>query len=371
MSTATQPPSLTAAEIARMLDGDLQGQGDRAIHSVEVLERATPGHLSYLGDAKSLQRLKNCMALVLLAADALRRQLEGLHDRTIIFVPEPEVAFLSIAALLNPRRSRPRIGVSPRACVDPTAKIGTNTNVHPLATIGQDVVIGHNCDIHSGVVIGDGCRIGDNVVVHPNTVLYHDLLIGSHVIIHAGCVIGCDGFGYRFVNGGHQRLPHFGTVRICDDVEIGAGTAIDRAKVGETVIGTGTRIDNMVMIGHNCHIGRHNILVAQVGIGGSSSTGDYVICAGQVGIADHVHVGDRAVLGAKAGIHRDMPGGQTYYGMPAQPAAETSRQFSALRRLPEIRDSVRRMEKELEQLRARLAMPSESTHDDLPDTAAA
>ena len=184
--------------------------------------------------------------------------------------------------------------------------------------------------------------------------LYQGILIGSHVTIHASCVIGCDGFGYRFVNGGHELLPHSGTVRICDDVQIGAGSTIDRAKVGETVVGSGTRIDNLVMIGHNCQIGRHNLLVGQVGLAGSVTTGDYVVCAGQVGIADHVHLGDGAVIGAKAGVHRDMPGGQTYLGVPAAPAAETSRQMMALRRLPEIRDSVKRMEKELELLRARL-----------------
>lgn len=354
MSTATPVRSLTAVELAQMLDGELQGDGSRVISDVEVLERAIESQLSYLGDIKSLSRLRHCAAMVLLASTSLRTELAGIRERTFVFVPEPEVAFLSVAAVLKPLRVRVQCGISDRAVVDPTARIGANTNIHPLAVIGRNVIIGRNCDICSSAVVGDGCEIGDDVIIHPNAVLYHDVTVGSHVTINANCVIGCDGFGYRFVNGGHQRLPHFGTVRICDDVEIGAGTTIDRAKVGETVIGTGTRIDNLVMIGHNCQIGRHNILVAQVGIAGSSSTGDYVVLAGQVGVADHVHVGDRAVIGAKAGVHRDLPGGQRYFGMPAAPLDETTRQMSALKRLPEIRDAVKRMEKELEQLRAQL-----------------
>ena len=354
MSAVTTPRSLTVGEIAQILDAEVLGSDSATIDDVEILERAQTRHLTYVGDLKSLPRLKQCRATVIIAPVNLRDELLRIQDRTFLLVPQPEVAFLSIALLLKPPRARSRIGASERAVIDPTAKIGANTNIHPLAVIGEDVVIGHSCDIHSGVVVGDGCHIGDNVVLHANTVLYYGILIGSHVTIHASCVIGCDGFGYRFVNGGHELLPHSGTVRICDDVQIGAGTTIDRAKVGETVVGSGTRIDNLVMIGHNCQIGRHNLLVGQVGLAGSVTTGDYVVCAGQVGIADHVHLGDGAVIGAKAGVHRDMPGGQTYLGVPAAPAAETSRQMMALRRLPEIRDSVKKMEKELELLQARL-----------------
>jgi UDP-3-O-[3-hydroxymyristoyl] glucosamine N-acyltransferase len=359
--------SLTVGEIAETLGAEILGSFEGTIDDVEILERAHSRHLTYIGDLKNLPRLKHSLALLIIAPPQLRAELMRIPDRTFFLVPQPEVAFLAIAALLRPRRERVGVGISDRAIVDPTAKIGLDTNVHPLAVVGADVVIGNNCDIHSGVVIGNGCCLGDHVVLYPNTVLYHDVVIGNHVNIHASCVIGSDGFGYRFVNGGHERLPHYGTVRICDDVEIGAGTTIDRAKVGETIVGSGTRIDNLVMIGHNCQIGRHNLLVGQVGLAGSVTTGDYVVCAGQVGIADHVHLGDGAVIGAKAGVHRDMPGGQTYLGLPAAPAAETARQMMALRRLPEIRDSVKKMEKELESLRARLAdttrvLPSEN-HD--------
>lgn len=359
MSVVTAPKSLTAREISEMLDGELVGNGHRCIDDVQIVERAEACHLTFVGDQKNVARLRNSRAQVVIAPISARSEIAAFPDCTFILVPEPEPAFLSVAGILMPPRPRPHLGLSSRAVIHESAKIGPNTNVHPMAVIGQDVSIGHSCDIGPGVVIGDGCQLGDNVVLHANTVLYHDVKIGSHVIIHASCVIGADGFGYRLVNGGHERLPHFGTVVICDDVEIGAGTTIDRAKVGETVIGTGTRIDNQVMIGHNCRIGRHNLLVSQVGFAGSVTTGDYVVCAGQVGIADHVHLGDGAIIGAKAGVHRDMPGGQTYLGAPAGPAAETTRQLMALRRLPEIRDTVKKLEKELENLRARLKDPAD------------
>jgi UDP-3-O-[3-hydroxymyristoyl] glucosamine N-acyltransferase len=345
MPPVTPRKSLSAREIAEMLDGKLVGNPLSEISGVEIIERATPAQLTFVGDAKNLERLRKSHAAVVIAPEAVQSALGNYSSFTFVLVPEPEPAFLSIAGVLQPPRPRSRVGISPKASIHESAQIGPNTNIHPFAVIGEDVVIGHSCEIHSGVVIGNGCVLGDNVVLHPNTVLYHDVKVGSHSIIHAACVIGADGFGYRFVNGGHQRLPHYGTVVIESDVEIGAGTTIDRAKVGETVIGSGTRIDNQVMIGHNCRIGRHNLIVSQVGFAGSCSTGDYVVCAGQVGIADHVHLGTGAIVGAKAGVHRDLPGGQTYLGSPAAPVAETTRQLMALRRLPEIRDTVKQLEK--------------------------
>jgi len=363
MNAGRSRRTLTAREIAEILDAEILGDATRAIDDVEVVDRASETQLSFIGDAKNVARLKLSKCKLIVAPVAVRADLAAYPDRTYLLVPEAETAFLSIAGLLRPLAGRNCIGISPQAVVDPTAHVEANTNIHPLAVIGRNVSIGHNCEIHAGVIIGDDCQLGDNVTIYPNTVLYNGMIIGNHVIIHAACVIGADGFGYRFVNGGHERLPHYGTVRICDDVEIGAATTIDRAKIGETIIGSGSRIDNQVMIAHNCRIGRHNLIVSQVGLAGSVSTGDYVVCAGQVGIADHVHLGDGAIIGAKAGVHRDMPGGQSYLGAPAAPVAETTRQLMALRRLPEIRDTVKKMEKELQSLRNRLQpdLPAEST----------
>jgi UDP-3-O-[3-hydroxymyristoyl] glucosamine N-acyltransferase len=214
------------------------------------------------------------------------------------------------------------------------------------------VILGDRCDIYPGAVIGRGCRLGDDVVVYPNAVLYDDVIVGNRVILHAGCVIGADGFSYRTVGGRHQRIPHFGTVRIEDDVEIGANATIDRAMVDETVIGQGTKLDNLVMIGHNCEVGQHNLFASQVGLAGSVTTGDYVVCAGQVGIADHVHLGSRCVLGAKAGVPKDVPAGKRYIGIPAIPEADCYRSVMATQKLPEMRQQFRKLERQVADLAA-------------------
>jgi UDP-3-O-[3-hydroxymyristoyl] glucosamine N-acyltransferase len=275
--------------------------------------------------------------------------------QALIVVEDPKDALLRIAGRLSPRRPRAEIGISPDAYVSATAQIGRETNVHPGAHVGPGAVVGDRSDIHPGAVIGRGCRLGNDVVIHPNAVLYDDVIVGDRVIIHAGAVIGADGFGYRLVDGRHERVPHFGTVRIEDDVEIGAATTIDRAMVDETVIGAGTKLDNLVMIGHNCEIGRHNLFVSQVGLAGSVTTGDYVVCAGQVGIADHVHLGSRCVLGAKAGVHKDVPEGQRYIGLPAIPEAEARRVVMAQHKIPEMRQQIKVLERMVQDLSSRLA----------------
>lgn len=339
--------SLTAAEISRLLSTDTVGDPERTVSGVAFIQHAGPEDLAFIGNANQLNRLESTEALVIIVPVGVRDQIAETDVRTFVFAPEPEAAFLLIAEKLVPPRPKVRIGISSRACVAETALIGTNTNVHPFACVGNDVVIGEDCEIGPGAFIGDGVVLGDGVRVDANVVLYADTVVGNHVTLRANCVIGAEGFGYRTVNGRHQRLPHVGIVRICDHVEVGAGTTIDRAKMGETVIGEGTKIDAQVMVAHNCRIGQHNLLVSQTGIAGSCTTGSYVVCAGQSGIADHVHLGDGAVIGAKAGVHRDMPGGQAYLGSPARNAAEHARELSAMRRLPEMRTTLRQLEKQV------------------------
>jgi len=347
----SKPQTLTAQQIADKLGGRIIGDSGTTISSVEVIDRATSRHLTFLSDPKRVSKLRSTAAKLVLAPFSAEEAVSHLDSISFILVDEPEVAFLQIADVLHPQRTSSVSGISPSASIAPSACIGNDTVVGHHVVIGPHVKIGCGCRIGHGTVIEDGCTLGDNVVVHPNCVLYPDVIIGNEVTICAACVIGADGFGYRTVDGRHERLPHFGTVRICDDVEIGAGTTIDRAKVGETVIGTGTRIDNQVMIGHNCRIGPHNLIVAQVGFAGSVTTGSYVVCAGQAGIADHVHLGDGAVIGAKTGVHRDMKGAQSYFGIPAAPIHEAARNMTALRRLPELRDTIKQLERDVAQLR--------------------
>ncbi|HEX6985347.1 MAG TPA: UDP-3-O-(3-hydroxymyristoyl)glucosamine N-acyltransferase, partial [Planctomycetaceae bacterium] len=292
---------------------------------------------------------------VLFVSPAERAEIPPASDaRTLVVADDPKEAFFAVLARLKPARPRIAFGQSPHAFIHPNAKVGPGTNVHPGATISSGAVVGANCDIHPGVCIGPGCKIGDHVQLHPNVVVYHDVTIGNRVTIQAGSVIGADGFGYRTRDGRHERIPHFGTVRIEDDVDVGACTTIDRAVIGETVIGQGTKIDNNVVIAHNCRLGRHNLLVSQVGFAGSVTTGDYVVCAGQVGIADHVHIGTGAVLGAKAGVHKDLAGGRTYLGAPAAPIEEATRAVMTMQKLPQLRQSLRELERQVAELRKRI-----------------
>jgi UDP-3-O-[3-hydroxymyristoyl] glucosamine N-acyltransferase len=346
--------TLHAQEIARILDATIVGPANCSVSGADFIERATAGQLAFVGCRRNLKRAAASKAMLIIGPETVRADLDDYADRTFLLVAEPEAAFLRIVDLLLPERPRRTIGISPQAVVAASASIGSKTNVHPFATIGEDVVIGECCDIEPGAVISDGCEMGDDVSIGANVVLYRDTIIGHGVKIDAGTVIGSEGFGYRTVNGRHERLLHAGNVRICDDVEIGACTTIDRAKIGSTVIGRGTRIDDQVMVAHNCQIGEHNLLVSHTGIAGSSSTGAYVVCAGQAGIADHVHLGDGAIVGAKTGVHRDMPGGQKYLGIPARPSAQHHRETLALKRLPEMRSTVKDLQKQLAALQEQM-----------------
>jgi UDP-3-O-[3-hydroxymyristoyl] glucosamine N-acyltransferase len=238
--------------------------------------------------------------------------------------------------------------------VSASARIGKGTNVHPGACIGDDVVIGANCDIHPFSVIGAGCIIGDGCTLHPHVALYADTVLGNGVVLHAGAVIGADGFGYRFDGKRFRHLPHTGRAVLGDDVEIGANATVDRAMVGDTVIGEGTKIDNLVMIAHNCRIGRHNVFASQVGLAGSVQSGDFCRFAGQVGVADHVKIGNRCSLGAKAGLNDDVPDGQSYHGYPAGPEREQIRVHLAARRLPEMRAQFKEMQVRVAELETQL-----------------
>lgn len=346
--------TFTAAEICDKLSAELIGNGDFEVDGSNFPERAKPRELTFAGCKKNLARIATSEALVIIAPKSVADSLSEFSGRTFILVDDPEAAFLGVASEITPRVQLARTGISAKATVAATATIGAHTTVRDFAYVGENVQIGDNCDIASGVVIQDGCRIGDDVVLGPNAVLYPSVTIGSDVRIEASTVVGGDGFGYRTVDGHHEWLPHVGTVTICDDVRIGACTVIDRAKMGETRISSGSRIDNLVVIAHNCQIGEHNLIVSQAGIAGSVTTGKYVVLAGQVGIKDHVTIGDHAIIGAKSGVHRDMPGGQTYLGSPARKATDVTRQLTALTRLPEMRTTVKTLQKQVEVLQTQV-----------------
>ncbi len=333
------------------IDSEIVGDPHHLIIDAASVERALPEEISFAGDEQHLRKLKDSNAGAVIISRSLKDAIQSSElSCTIVFVEDAQSAFIEVLGTLRPPRTRTETGISFDAHVHPSAIIGDETNVHPGATVAEGATIGKRCDIHPGVRIGAGCSIGNDVILFPNVVLYPDVVIGNRVRIHASTTIGADGFGYRFINGAHSKIPHFGIVRIEDDVEIGANTTVDRAMIGETVIGEGTKLDNQVMVAHNCEIGKHNMFVSQVGLAGSVTSGDYVVLAGHVGIADHVHLGTGCVLGSKAGVHKDIPEGETWIGTPAQPVAIAMKNVMAQRKIPEMRKTVKQLSKQMKQI---------------------
>jgi UDP-3-O-[3-hydroxymyristoyl] glucosamine N-acyltransferase len=344
---------MTIQELAQRLGCEFHGDPQLSIVDVQPLPEAGPQHLSFATDRKQLAKAEKSKAGALIVPKALVTS----HDtsRVWLLCDDAQASFVKAMLIFRPQRARTVSGISPAAFVSPSAAIGRDTNVYPGAFIGAGAVIGDGCDIGPGAVVGPECRLGANVTLHPNAVLYHSVQLGNRVIIHANAVIGADGFGYRFVEGHYERIPHTGTVIIEDDVEIGACTTIDRAMVGATRVGAGTKLDNLIMIGHNCSLGKHNAFASQVGLAGSVSTGDYVRCAGHVGIADHLHMGKGSTLGAKAGVMDDIPENAHYIGAPAVSAKDAFRQMVLVAKLPETMETIKTLSKKVAELEQRLA----------------
>ena len=366
--------TITVGQLASRLQGEVVGDREREIADAQALRKAGADDVTFVGDDLNLRKLNQCKAgTVLVDAERLAtaKQLMGLQDITFIVVDDPQTAFIETMQIFRPQRTRPHFGISHHAHVEPSATIGADTNIYPWTFIGADVVVGSGCDIHPGTVIGAGCRIGDQTTIHANAVLYPDITLGSRVIIHANTVLGADGFGYRFEHGRFVKIPQLGTVQIGDDVEIGACTTIDRGMIGATIVGEGTKLDNLVMIAHNCELGKHNALVSQVGLAGSVTTGDYVRCAGQVGIADHVHLGTGCTLAAKAGVHKDIPDGETQIGAPSGPIEEQFKIMMAVQKAPEMRKQIRQLEKQVAELTKQLTELREQFSESVTETAAA
>ncbi len=343
-------PGTTLGDLARLVSGELRGPDALVIRSAARLERATVGEITFLDHPRLLERLAESPAAAVVLTAELAAQLSAFTTKPALVVPSPKSAFGQIARHFRPPFAHPPVGISPQAIVDPTAELAADVQVHPLAVIGPDVQIEAGTVIHSGVRILGRCRIGRHVTVFPNAVLYEDTLVGDRCTIHAGAVIGAYGFGYDTVQGKHIRGEQLGFVQLDEDVEVGANTTIDRGTFGPTVIGAGTKIDNLVMVAHNCQIGRHNLICSQVGIAGSSQTGDYVIMAGQVGVPDHARVGHRAIVGAKSGILRDVPDDTRVVGIPATPEREQMAIQAALVKLPQMRKQLRKLQRTVDTL---------------------
>ncbi|MFQ3591797.1 MAG: UDP-3-O-(3-hydroxymyristoyl)glucosamine N-acyltransferase [Gemmataceae bacterium] len=338
--------SYSARDLAVLVQGTLHGDADRVVSAAGPLHEAGPDMISFLEHERNLRWVEGCRAGVLVVPEGLAENLlpRGL---TLIEVADPLLAFVKVVTQLQgPAPALPE-GISPQASVHPTASLGPGCRILPFAVIGQGAVLGANCVIHPGAVIGANCILGADVIVYPHAVLYERTKIGNRVIIHAGAVLGADGFGYRLHQGRHVKVPQLGCVEVGDEVEIGANATIDRGTFQATRIGNGTKIDNLVMIAHNCCLGEHNLIVSQVGIAGSTTTGNYVVMAGQVGVADHVTIGDGVQIAASSKVPNDVPAGEKLLGTPAMPVSEARRMLVSLPKLPELIKDMREVKKRL------------------------
>ena len=340
----------TLAELATLVQGHIVGDPKTPVSGAARLQAATPGEISFFEHPEKEHLLSGVRATALVVPAGY----EPPGGMSAIQVDDVAGAFAQIVAHFRPVRIRTRSGVSPAAIVSPKAKLADDVHVGPHAVIEEDVEIAAGCTIHAGVQIMAGCRLGAGVTIFPNAVLYEGTIVGARSIIHAGAVLGCYGFGYKLVEGRHTRCAQLGHVEIGADVEIGALTTIDRGTYDATVVGDGTKIDNLVMIAHNCHIGRGNMICSQVGIAGSTSTGDWVVMAGQVGVRDHVHIGARSMLGAMSGVMRDVPEGSRIVGIPATPEREQMTLQISLATVTEMRKTVKSMQRTIAHLEARI-----------------
>jgi UDP-3-O-[3-hydroxymyristoyl] glucosamine N-acyltransferase len=318
-------PAVPLSDIIEFVRGRYDGPRGVEIEGVLPLSEATGRHISFLSNPKYASQIETTNAAAILVAN----DLPGDSPRWIR-VADPYYAMATTVARFFAARPHPR-GISPHAAIASTAKLGNNVAVGAFVSIGENAVIGDDVIIYPNVTIEDGVEIGEKTIVYANVSIYFGSRIGKRCILHSGVVIGSDGYGFATDAGGyHHKIPQVGIVRIEDEVEIGAGTTVDRAALGETVIGEGTKIDNLVQIGHNVRIGKRCLLVAQVGIAGSTILGDHVQVGGQSGFAGHLRIGDRARIYSKSAVFEDVPEGVWVRGIPAVTQREYVRQQRVL-----------------------------------------
>lgn len=314
-------------ELARQIGAELAGDGAIEVTAAATLEEAGPGQISFLANPRYLKQLETTRASAAVVAPSITSE-----RLTLLKAPNPYYAFTQTMVILHGHRRHPHAGIHPSAHIDPTASIGPGTTIYP------------------GVFVGPRAKVGRDCILYPNVVIYDDCVLGERVTIHANTTIGQDGFGYATVKGEHHKIPQVGNVIIEDDVEIGANCAIERATLGSTIIGKGSKFCDLIAIGHGTKIGPHALLVAQVGIAGSVTAGHHLTMGGQVGVAGHLKIGNNVTVAGKSGIVSDVPDQMTLMGLPAMPAARARRVFSLFTQLPELLDRLKKLEQSVEEL---------------------
>lgn len=340
-----------AQQIASYLGGTVEGNPEVAVKTFAKIEEGQEGAISFLANPKYAHYLYETLSSVVLVNQDF--VLEHPVKATLVRVPN---AYEAIARLLSLYESmtQKRTGIHPLACVSETATLGEGVYVGPFAYVGEGVSIGNGTQIYAHVVLEENTTVGDNCTIYPNVSVYKECRIGNGVILHSGCVVGADGFGFAPAADGYEKIPQIGIVTIEDNVEIGANACVDRSTMGSTYVHRGAKIDNLVQIAHNVEVGAHTVMSAQVGVAGSTKIGEWCMFAGQVGMAGHLTLPDRTTAGAQAGIHTSRTGGVPLMGTPAIDARTFARSSAVFKNLPDLREEVRNLRKEIEQLKAQL-----------------
>ncbi len=337
----------TLSELAELCGATLEGDGDLPVRGPASLDEAGPEDISFLIEERHMARFEATRAGAVIVPRAFESPRD---DLALLRSDEPNRAFSAVVLAFAEDFAGPdpEPGIHPTALVDATAVIGARTHVGPFCVIGPGARIGEDCVLHERVSVHDRAAVGDGTELHAGVVLRSRVRVGSRCALHPGVVVGADGFGYDpEPPTGWRKVPQCGGVAIGDDVEIGANTCIDRGRFGDTRIGNGVKIDNLVQIGHNCVVQDNALLCAQVGVAGSTTLGPWVVAGGGVGFNGHIHVGAGARVGGKGAVFHDLEGGVEYLGEPSRPRGEYLREITALRRLPELRTVVRQLEKRI------------------------
>lgn len=340
----------TLGELAEYVGGKVVGDPKTKITSASTLEQAVAGDISFLANNKYEKQLQTT------GAGAVVVGKEYKSPAALLIADNPYYAFRQIVVLLHGHRQHKLSGVSSKTSIAKTAKIGADCQIGDFVTVSDNVKIGDRCVLYAGVFVGCETEIGDDCILYPNVVVYDKCKVGSKVIIQANATIGEDGFGFAIHQGQHHKIPHIGRTIIEDDAEIGAGCGIERGTLDDTVIGRGSKIGDLVVIGHGTKVGPHCLLVAQVGISGSTTIGGHCVVGGQVGIVGHLNIGNGVMIGAQSGVSNNIPDGKVMLGTPAIDASKTKRVYAVIQHLPEMRRDLRKIEKRL----AKLEKPEKS-----------
>jgi len=333
--------ALTAAEIAKYIGGEVLGDASLVLHRFAPADRAQPGDLTFAENQNYFARAEQSAASAIIVDGPYASK-----QKVLIRVPNSRLAFAKVLPLFFPEPVF-AAGIHATAIIAETARVDAAAHVGPYCVVGEGVRIGARSVLHGGNFVGANCTLGEQVSLFPNVTVYAGTEMGNRVRVHSGTVIGADGFGYVQDNGFHRKVPQIGNVIIRDDVEIGANVTIDRGALGPTIIGRGTKIDNLVQIAHNVTLGEHCLVVSQTGIAGSTKLGNYVVLGGQVGLAGHLKIGNRVSVAAQSGVMHNIPDGEKWIWTPAQPDRQAKRQMIAMQQLPDLLRRVAELERKL------------------------